>query len=82
MTLSRAHAPWDLTPLVLCGHAVPEVTEMRLLGVHFDTRLTFGAHLDKVAARARQRLGFLRRVRHLLTPAGLATVYKALSARS
>ena len=50
---------------------------MRLLGVLFDTRLTFGAHLDKVAARARQRLGFLRRVRHLLTPAGLATVYKA-----
>ena len=77
LTLHRRQTPPELPPLVLCGVEVPEVDELRLLGVQIDARLTYGPHLDAVAARGRQRLGFLRRVRHLLPPRGLATVYKA-----
>jgi len=77
MTLSRNASAWSLPPLVLDGRVVPEVEEMRLLGVLIDRSLTYGPHLDAVAARGRQRLGFLRKVRWLLSPAALATVYKA-----
>ena len=49
---------------------------MRFLGVLIDRSLTHGPHLDAVAARRRQRLGFLRKVRWF-SLAALATVHEA-----
>ena len=77
MTLSRSAEAWALPPLVLDGVVVPEVEVMRLLGVLIDRSLTYGDQLDAMAAKGRQRLGFLRRVRWMLSPAAFLTVYKA-----
>ena len=46
---------------------------MRFFGVLIDRSLKRGPHLDAVAARRRQRLGFLRKVRWF-SLAALATV--------
>ena len=37
---------------------VPEIEEIRFFRVFIDRSLTYGPHLDAVAARGRQRLGF------------------------
>ena len=65
-------------PLLQCGGiSVPAATTITLLGVLFDQKLSLDDHLRSVATRARQRLGFLRRSAHLLSPASWETVYKA-----
>ena len=41
------------------GAVVPEVEELKLLGVTFDSQLAFCSHIGQLAVRGSQRLGFL-----------------------
>lgn len=77
MTATLRTTDLDLPQISFGGIHVPEATNISLLGVQFDSKLSFGSHLRAVATRARRRLGFLRRAAHFLTPAGRTTVYKA-----
>ena len=68
----------NIPPLLFDGVAVTEVEEIKLLGVTFDRQLTFAPHLQQVAVKARQRLGFLRRASRVLRRAKDRTIaYKA-----
>ena len=64
---------------LLGGVEVPEVSRMKLLGVTFDPKLTFGPHIREVAVRTRRRLGLLCRAAPLLSQAGRMNVYRSFS---
>lgn len=65
------------TPAVLFGDTpVPEVDLLKLLGVTFDSTLSFRPHLHNVAVRGNQRLSFLRRASRVLDHEGRLSVYK------
>ena len=49
---------------------------MKLLGVTFDSKLSFRQHLHAVSTRACQRLGFLRKASHVLDHRGRLCAYK------
>ena len=55
-----------------------EEAELKLLGVQFDTQLSFYQHLRSEAVRARQRLHFLNRAAPILDVRGRERVYKGL----
>ena len=57
------------------GAVVPEVEELKLLGVTFDRQLAFRSHIRKLAVRGAQRLGFLRKASAVLDPKHRAIVY-------
>ena len=63
-----------------CGNAatcdVPEVAELRLLGIMFDKDLSFRTYIRQLNIRGTQRLGFLRKAAAVLCPAGCVTAYK------
>ena len=77
MTATLRRTPINLPRIFFGGTPVLEEKALSLLGVTFDSKLSFSTHLRKVATRAKQRLGFLRRAAHILSPAGRTTVYKA-----
>ena len=49
-------------PLAVGDAMIEESTEEELLGMTFNKRLTWGAHLDKIEPELRKRIGILRRL--------------------
>jgi len=76
MTLSLHRRSWDIPTISFGGVDVPEATQLKLLGVTFDQKLSFAAHLRTVAGRANQRLGILKRAASFLDADGRAAVYR------
>lgn len=71
------------TPVVfnykLNGKVLSRVSEVRDLGVHLDSKLTFKPHVDIIVARAFRTLGFvLRASRDFKNADTLITLYKSL----
>ena len=58
LTLTRHRVDWNLPPLLFGGEPVPEVDEIKLLGVLIDQQLTFAPQLRAMALKARKRIGF------------------------
>ena len=56
----RTVAPQFLV-ISLNGVALREFTQLEILGVTFDAKLTFETHLRMVAKSASQRIGIMRR---------------------
>ena len=54
---------------------MPEVEELKLLGVTFDMQLAFRSHIRQLAVRGAQRLGFLRKASAVLDPKHWAIEY-------
>ena len=76
MTITRkTHTP-PTPPLRFTGTAVPEEQQLKLLGVTFDSQLSFRSHLRSLAIRANQRLVLLRKAARYLDSPGILTVYK------
>ena len=50
---------------------------MKILGIYFDRRLTWGHMIDQLTIRCCQRLGALFRVREYLGQSGLVVAYKS-----
>ena len=48
-------------PLTIDGTVLKESDDLDILGVTFDSKLTFEKHLHSVARAASQRLGVLRK---------------------
>lgn len=53
----------DITPLLISGDCVEQVTDIRFLGVQLEEGLTWTVNTIKVVKRAQQRLHFLRVLR-------------------
>ena len=79
---SRHQPSWNVrtVPIIeFAGSAVEKVSSLNLLGVAFDSRLLYGPHLQAVALRANQRIGFLRKASAVLDPAAGPLLSKDLS---
>ena len=76
MVISTKRSPWPCPDIIFNGLPVPEVQELKLLGVHFDAKLSFAPHLRRIAVRANRRLAFLRKASRVLDSHGRMTVYK------
>ena len=48
------------------GSSIQQVNEAKLLGVIFDSTLTFQAHIDKICKKISQKLGLLKYLRTIL----------------
>ena len=53
----------DITPLIINGDCVEQVSDFRFLGVHLEEGLTWSVNSVKVGKKAQQRLHFLRVLR-------------------
>eukprot|EP00117_Sycon_ciliatum_P031201 scpid26526/ scgid24448/ RNA-directed DNA polymerase from mobile element jockey; Reverse transcriptase len=76
MSVTRKLAPPDFPPVQFLGTPVPVSSQLKLLGVVFDEKLNFSAHLHQLSVRAHQRLHFMRKAAPILDAAGRLTVYK------
>ena len=76
MIISRKRTPFHCN-LFYDGKAIPLEKEIKILGVTFDSKLTWNKHLSNVSGRAGQKLGALRRISSKLSVPGPATVYKS-----
>ncbi len=79
MVISRAGQDADQLRgrLRLGEDVIPLQDSIDILGVENDSRLRFDKHLEKVDRNASLKVTLLRRVKHLLSPDDLLTLYKA-----
>lgn len=75
LTISRKTNK-DLNKISFLGETLKEDDCIKLLGVHITNSLDWNYHVDKVAKRAGQSLGILRKARKLLPLTALGTLYK------
>jgi hypothetical protein len=75
MVVSQKRTPFDPSGIVMDGVAVELVSEMKLVGFTFDSKMRWGAMVDRVASKARTRLAALRRLSGLLDARNLRTMY-------
>jgi len=75
MTISRKINK-DKNKICFLGETLKQENSIKLLGVHITNTLDWGYHVDKVAKRAGQHLGILRKAKKLLPSTALATLYK------
>lgn len=75
MTISHHRHHWHLPDVTFGGSVVPNSNQMKLLGVIFDSKLSFAAHIRQTALRANNRLRFLRKAARFLDRKGAATIY-------
>jgi len=77
MTIGRKRADWTFPPIMFDGCAVPEVDEIKLLGLIIDSQLSHAGQARALANSAKKRIGFLRRAGKVLCGEGRLNVYKA-----
>ena len=61
VTRSRTMNPQSSLPLTIDGTVLKESDDLDILGVTFDSKLTFEKHLHPVSRAASQRFGILRK---------------------
>ena len=59
-SLQVTHNASPVTPLTIDGTVLKESDDLDILGVTFDSKLTYEKHLRSVSRAASQRLGILR----------------------
>ncbi|KAG0717509.1 hypothetical protein GWK47_054276 [Chionoecetes opilio] len=64
--------------LICNGNTLVPQDEVEVLGVTYDCRLTFRAHIERLAKEAWGKLASLRRISWLLDSKGSGILYKAL----
>ena len=76
MSVSSRHTTPGLPQLSFLNRDVQKESRLKLLGVSFDSKLSYGYHIHRTAIRATQRLHFLRKAAVVLCTRGRAVVYK------
>ena len=71
MTIAHPLHRWPIRDLTFGDHTVSELSEVKLLGITFDSGLSF-----KTALKAKACLGFLRKAAHVHDGAGKRSVYR------
>ena len=59
----------------MAGSAIKEVSQMKLVGFLFDAKLTWGPMIDRLAKKARSKLGALRRLKPFLDSKNMKLLY-------
>jgi len=75
IVISQKRVPFDASGIMFDGEELSIVDDTTLVGLKIDKRMRWGPMVDKLAKKARQRIGALSRVRHLLDNSNLKTVY-------
>lgn len=74
MVVSRSRTELPAFPALRVGGSVlTECKEMPILGVCFDSKLSFGAHVRTVAGSAARRLGIMRKASKIFVDKSLVT---------
>ena len=76
MSISTQRAQWPIPDLTFDGTILQHSDSIKLLGVTFDTHLSYRNHLRAVALRANQRIGFFRKASRVLNRQGRIATYK------
>ena len=76
MTVSRKKDKATLPNLCFLDETLREVNIIKLVGIIITDKLNWGDHVDKLAKRAGQHLGIIRKAKHILPPTALASLYK------
>ena len=76
MSVSRRHTMPGLPQLSFLNRDVQKESRLKLLGISFDSKRSYGYHIHRTAIRANQRLHFLRKAAVALCTRGRAVVYK------
>ena len=76
MRVSTQRAQWPIPHQTIDGNILQNSDSIKLLGVTFDTHLSYRNHLRAVALRANQRIGFFRKASHVLNRQGSMATYK------
>ena len=75
MVVSQRHHPFDASGIIFNHEELSVVDNTTLVGLKIDRRMRWGPMVHKLATKARQRIGALCRVRHLLNGENLKTIY-------
>ena len=67
----------DQLAIHLEGRRIHLQESVNILGVEFDSSLTYTSHVRKVAKNAAWKLSCIRRIAHLLDAQGVDTLYKS-----
>jgi hypothetical protein len=73
--IQRRSDPFNAAGIMFDGEELSVVDETTLVGLKIDEKMKWGPMVKKLATKARQRLGALSRVRHLLDSDNLKTIY-------
>ena len=76
LRISNQLDQWPHPRPMFGGMDVPQEESLKLLGVTFDSRLSFAKHLRQVTLRANSRLGILRKASRYLDTAGKLATYR------
>jgi hypothetical protein len=77
IVISRKDDPFISSGIHFMGEDIDPVTEMKLVGVIFDCKMTMGPMVDYVARKARVKLAAICRLRQHLDSRNLEQMYKA-----
>ena len=77
MIITRRLFPPDLPRIILDGKAIDYKSSIIILGVQFDSKLTFIDHVKDLASRSAKKLACLRRVARFLDYRGCTIVYNS-----
>ena len=64
-------------PLFIDALSIVEVDILKILGIHFDHKLTWSHMIDQLAIRSHQRLGAVHRAKEYLGQSGLTIAFKS-----
>ena len=62
----------------ISGTMLERVDTFKYLGLTIDQNMTWSGHIESLVSKANQRIGLLRRVKHLLQRHARITLYNAL----
>jgi hypothetical protein len=75
LVVSQKRNPYDASGITFNGEELRVLDDATLVGLKIDPKLRWGPMVDKLAVKARQRLGALSRVRHLLDSRNMCAIY-------
>ena len=75
LVVSQKRNPYDASGITFNGEELRVLDDATLVGLKIDSKLRWGSMVDKLAVKARQRLGALSRVRHLLGSKNMCAIY-------
>jgi len=75
MVISQKKIPFDPSGIIFAGEELGVNDDTTLVGLKVDNKMRWGPMVKKLATKARQRIGALNRVRRLLNPQNLKTLY-------
>ena len=74
MVVSQKLEPFNASGIIFNNEELSVVDETTLVGLVIDRRMRWGPMIKKLAVKARQRIGALSRVRHLLNSENLKMI--------